>query len=74
MTIDPRVSMYLNIALASLMGIGGYLASDSAFMHSGAGVGTVIGIGAAVAAINGVLHAIPSKPGATDQFPLGPSK
>jgi hypothetical protein len=60
--------------MAALVGIGGYLASNTAFMSSKEGLVTTLIIGAAIAAINGILHAIPSKPGAAEQFPLGPPK
>ena len=60
--------------MAALVGVGGYLASNTAFMSSKEGLVTTLIIGAAIAAINGILHAIPSKPGAAEQFPLGPPK
>lgn len=73
MTLNPMVSVYLNIAMAALVGIGGYLASNTAFMNSKNGLIVTLVIGGVIAAINGILHAIPSKPGAAEQFPLGPS-
>lgn len=73
MTLNPMFSIYLNIAMVALIGVGGYLGANSAFMSTKAGMVTVLCIGAAVAGINGILHAIPSKAGATEQFPLGPS-
>jgi hypothetical protein len=72
MTLDPRISIWLNVATAALVPIGAYLASNTTFMQSQAGLITVVTIGAVVAGANGILHAIPSKAGAADQFPLGP--
>lgn len=72
MTLDPRISLYLNLACVALVAIAAYLGAQQGFVA--AHPGWVLAIGAAIAAINGVLHAIPSKPGATEQFPLGPSK
>jgi hypothetical protein len=72
MTLDPRVSIYLNLAVAALVAVGGYFAADTSFMSTKAGLITTLVIGAVIAAINGILHSIPSKPGATQQFPLGP--
>ena len=75
MTIDPRVGLYLSIALAAL----GFLAGAGTQFTTLFGEHTanvilsiivlVLGIGNAV---NAVLHAIPSKPGAANEFPLGP--
>ena len=74
MTLDPRWSIYLNLAMVALIGVGGYLATNTAFMNTKAGMVTALVIGCAIAGINAILHAVPSKPGATEQFPLGPSK
>ena len=76
MTIDPRVGMWLSVVLAIMGFLGG---AGSQFTDLGlspatvkallAGDALLLGIGNA---INAVLHAIPSKPGATNEFPLGP--
>jgi hypothetical protein len=66
MTLDPRISLYLNIVVGLLTALGAYA---SAFGPTGA---TVIGLLLAVA--NAVLHAIPSQntPDAAKTFYLGP--
>lgn len=75
MTIDPRVGFYLSIALAVI----GVIANASAQLTTLFGEHTtaliiatnslLLTIGSAV---NALLHAIPSKPGAANEFPLGP--
>lgn len=77
MTIDPRVGFYLSIALA----IVGVLASSATQLTTIFGEHTTALILAfttllmtAGNAVNAVLHAIPSKPGATNEFPLGPKQ
>lgn len=75
MTIDPRVGFYLSISLAVI----GFLAGAGTQFTTLFGDHTaniilaicvlVLGCGNAV---NAVLHAIPSKPGALNEFPLGP--
>lgn len=75
MTIDPRVGFYLSVALAII----GAVAGASAQLTTIFGEHTtniivaantmVLTVGSAV---NAVLHAIPSKPGAANEFPLGP--
>jgi len=77
MTIDPRVGMYMSIGLAVIGVLGGF--SDQFTTVFGAHATAII---LAVAymlmtvgnAVNGVLHAIPSKstPAALASFPLGP--
>ena len=77
MTIDPRWSIGLSLALAILAFLAG---SGAAFADLGldahtvkatlAGITILLGIGNAV---NAVLGAIPSKPGQTAGFYLGPS-
>jgi hypothetical protein len=75
MTVDPRVGFYLSIFLAAvsvLAGAGTQLTTlfgDHMANVVLAGVVLVLGAGNAV---NAVLHAIPSKPGAANEFPLGP--
>jgi len=76
MTIDPRVGLYLSIVLAVI----GFLAGAGTQFTTLFGEHTaniilsvcvlLLGIGNAV---NAVLHAIPSKPGAANEFPLGPA-
>jgi len=77
MTIDPRVGLYMSISLAVI----GFLAGAGTQFTTLFGEHTsniilsicilFLGCGNAV---NAVLHAIPSKPGAADEFPLGPKK
>lgn len=76
MTIDPRIGMWLSVVLAIMGFLGG---AGSQFTDLGLSPGTVkallagdallLGVGNAV---NAVLHAIPSKQGAANEFPLGP--
>ena len=76
MTVDPRIGMWLSIVLAVMGFLGG---AGSQFTDLGLSPATVkailagdvllLGIGNAV---NAVLHAIPSKQGAGNEFPLGP--
>lgn len=79
MTIDPRIGMWLSIALAAIAFLttaGAELttifgqATANAIL---AGCGLLMGLGNA---INAVLHAIPSVSGSAGaaQFPLGPKK
>lgn len=78
MTIDPRVSFWFCVVLAVL----GFLVGAGAeFADLGFSPATVKAILAADAlilgignSINAVLHAIPSKPGATGEFYLGPKE
>lgn len=75
MTIDPRISMWFSIVLAAL----GFLAGAGTQFTTLFGTQTanvilsvcvlLLGVGNAV---NAVLHAIPSKPGHMEEFPLGP--
>jgi hypothetical protein len=77
MTIDPRVGFYLSLFLA----VCGFLAGAGTQFTALFGDHTaniilavtvlLLGCGNAV---NAVLHAIPSKPGANDEFLLGPKK
>jgi len=78
MTIDPRVSFYLSISLAVLGFLGG---AGAQFTDLGlspgevkailAGDALIVGVGNA---INAVLAAIPSAPGQTKGFYLGPKE
>ena len=76
MTIDPRVGFWLSITLAVLAFLSGAGATftdlfGAAHAHAIIGlIGLVMGIGNS---INAVLHAIPSKPGAANEFLLGPA-
>ena len=75
MTIDPRVGLWLSIFLAVLS----FLAGAGPQLTTLLGEHTaniilsisllIVGAGNAV---NAVLHAIPSKPGSANEFPLGP--
>jgi hypothetical protein len=75
MTIDPRVGFYLSIVLAMI----GFMAGAGTQLTTLFGPDMankilavcvmVLGAGSAVSA---VLHAIPSKAGAINEFPLGP--
>ena len=75
MTIDPRVGFWMSIALAILAFLTGAGATltDLFGEHTGKIILSVVvlllGVGNSV---NAVLHAIPSKPGALNEFPLGP--
>lgn len=66
MTLDPRISLFLNIAIGILTALGAYA---NAIGPTGA---TIIGILTAV--FNAILHAIPSQstPDAAKTFYLGP--
>jgi hypothetical protein len=66
MTLDPRISLFLNVAVAVLTALGAY---SDVIGPQGA---TAIAILATVA--NAVLHAIPSEstPAAKASFYLGP--
>ena len=75
MTIDPRVGFWLSVGLAII----GVLASSATQLTTLFGEHTTAIILALTTllmtagnAINAVLHAIPSKPGAASEFPLGP--
>jgi hypothetical protein len=75
MTIDPRVGFYFSIVMAimSALGICGtqlttlFGDTESAKILAGLAV-----LNAVNGAVNAILHAIPSKPGAANEFPLGP--
>jgi hypothetical protein len=75
LTIDPRYGGYFSLfamAVSVLMLCGaefttlfGTIATTK--ILAGLGIFNALANGA-----NGILHFIPSKPGATEQFPLGP--
>jgi hypothetical protein len=75
MTIDPRLSAafcLIMVMVSTLMLAGTYFTT---LFGSGntAKILAVLGILNMInTAINGVLHLIPSKPGAAGEFPLGP--
>lgn len=78
MTVDPRWSFYLSLILAILGFLGG---AGSQFTDLGLGPNVVKAILALIAlilgignAINAVLAAIPSAPGQTKGFYLGPKE
>jgi MFS superfamily sulfate permease-like transporter len=75
MTVDPRVGFYLSILLAIIGAVAG--ASTQLTTIFGEHTATVVLAWAVLVltvgnAVNAVLHAIPSKPGAANEFPLGP--
>lgn len=75
MTIDPRVGLYLSIFLAVVgffAGAGTQLTTLFGEHTANAVLAVVVLILGAGNAINAVLHAIPSKPGSANEFPLGP--
>lgn len=75
MTIDPRIGMWVSIFLAAISFLAGAgtqfttLFGDHTANTINAVMVLILGMGNA---INAVLHAIPSKPGAMNEFPLGP--
>lgn len=75
MTIDPRVGFYLSIALAVIGAVAGASTQLTTIFGEHA-TGIIVAANTLVltvgSAVNAVLHAIPSKPGATNEFPLGP--
>ena len=77
MTLDPRIGMYLSIATAILLIIAGASSTLTDLFDPTTAKKLVAGatfFGGIMSAVSAVLHAIPSQPGATQQFPLGPSK
>jgi len=75
MTIDPRVGFWLSIVAAALS----FLAGAGATMGDLFGpdnakvvLGIIVLLNGVINAVNAVLHAIPSKPGRFDEFPLAP--
>ena len=77
MTLNPKIGMWLSIAaaLGSVLVLCGaefttlFGAVDTGKILAGLGI-----VNACINGVNGVLHMIPSLPGANAQFPLGPSK
>lgn len=77
MTIDPRVSFWMNVFAAVMLFTTGASADLTAIF--GNQVASIIihicaYLGGIIAAVNAILHAIPSKPGATAEFYLGPKQ
>ena len=76
MTIDPRIGMWLSIALAVigfLSGAGTQLTAIFGAQATNIILATSVLLMGLGNAVNAVLHMIPSKPGAANEFPLGPS-
>lgn len=75
MTIDPRIGMWVSIISAILMFLTGASASLTDLFDPVIAKKIVAGatfFGGLIASVNAVLHAIPSLPGATKEFLLGP--
>lgn len=72
MTLDPRVAVFLNIFLAILMALAGATAEFSSLLGQQGSVAAMAVIGILITVVNGILHAIPSKPDAAKDFYLGP--
>lgn len=75
MTIDPRIGLYLSIFLAVVgffAGAGTQLTTLFGEHTSNLILAVAVLVLGAGNAVNAVLHAIPSKPGAANEFPLGP--
>ena len=75
MTVDPRWGLYLSIATAVLLFAAGALSSLTDLFGADVAKKIVAGatfFGGIMSSVNAVLHAIPSKPGAANEFPLGP--
>ena len=76
MTIDPRWSFWLSVTLAMLAFLAGAGGSYADLGMSERTVKAILGLTTILLGIgnsvNAVLTAIPSKPGVTSQFYLGP--
>ena len=75
MILDPRIGMYLSLAAALLLFMAGASSQLTDLFDpvtAKQGVAAATFFGGMISAVNAVLHAIPSKPGAFDEFPLGP--
>lgn len=76
MTIDPRIGFYLSIALA-VIGVGAASGTQFTTIFGEHTANIILSVDALILgagnAVNAILHAIPSKPGAANEFPLGPS-
>ena len=77
MTIDPRWGFYLSIFLA-VIGAGAACGTQWTTIFGEHTANSILAVDALILSVgnaaNAVLHAIPSKPGAADEFPLGPPK
>lgn len=77
MTLNPMwgVAFSLVMVIVSALGTAGaYFTTLFGESTSSKIIATVAILNVVNGAVNGILHMIPSKPGAADQFPLGPSK
>jgi hypothetical protein len=75
MTIDPRVGLWISVVAAVLMFTAGASSTLTDLFDVHTAKVIVAGstfFGGIISAVNAVLHAIPSKAGATEEFPLGP--
>lgn len=75
MTIDPRVGFWFSIVLAAIgatTGAATQLTTIFGEHTSNVIIAICVWLLAVGAGINAILHAIPSKPGAASEFPLGP--
>jgi uncharacterized membrane protein HdeD (DUF308 family) len=76
MTIDPRWGMWISIIaaiLSFLVGAGATFTDLFGPEVSKTIVGVAVLLNGVINAINAVLHAVPSKPGAFNEFPLAPA-
>ena len=75
MTIDPRYGLWLSIALVIIGTIAGgatQLADIFDPLTAKKILAVAVMLLTAGNGLNALLHAIPSKPGAANEFPLGP--
>lgn len=75
MTLDPRISAIFSMVMLIVSALGAAGVYFTTLFGASASVKIVAGLAVlniANNAINTVLHLIPSKTGASDQFPLGP--
>ena len=75
MTLDPRWGFWFSIALAIVGATAGATTQMTDLFGAHAAtkiISTCVWLLSVGAGINAVLHAIPSKQGAANEFPLGP--
>lgn len=75
MTIDPRFGFWFSIVMAvvSALGIcGTQLTTLFGDIMANKILAAIVMLNVVNSAINAILHAIPSKPGSANEFPLGP--
>lgn len=74
MTLNPMVSIYVNIIFVILTALTGCAAQFTTLLGSTGELIAMAVIAILLAIVNGILHAIPSQSGPTGaaQFPLGP--